>query len=53
MLEGAIIGSMDYADDGRPRINLNLGWLRLAGVAVRVANDPDRDKNRSGYVLDR
>lgn len=32
---------------------LNLGWMRMAGLGVRVQGDPDVDRNRSGVVFTR
>lgn len=51
--EGAIIGSVGWHDDGRPLITLNLGWLRLGGIALKVLDDPERDRHRGGVFLER
>lgn len=53
MLAGTIIGEMGYHADGRPQITLNLGWLRLANVAIRVLDDPEVDHHRGGVTLER
>lgn len=32
---------------------LNLGWCRLAGLSVRIEDDPKVDRHRDGLILDR
>lgn len=65
--DGIAIGGLDFADamirDGvagaeparvsSPRLTLNLGWLRLAGVGIRIEDDPTVDHHRDGVVLER
>jgi hypothetical protein len=52
-MDGAIIGSTSFHDDGRKLITLNLGWLRLANVAFRLEHDPSVENRRGGVVLER
>lgn len=49
-----IIGSIGYHDDGRPMLTLDLGWMRLAGVALTVLDDAHAgDRHRNGVTLAR
>lgn len=60
VFDGIAIGGLDLVveDDGvpdkqHPRVTLNLGWCRAAGVRVRVEGDPRVDHQRNGLVLER
>lgn len=53
MINGAIVGATQYDEDGAPLLTLNLGWLRLAGVRIRIEDDPIRDRHRGGVALER
>lgn len=32
---------------------LNLGWFRLAGLSIRVEDDPQSDRHQTGLTLER
>lgn len=52
--EGAVLYRrrfVGHVSDGV--LTINLGWARLAGLGVRVENDPAVDRFRSGVVLER
>jgi len=61
LFDGIAIGGLDLVgdgvgaqvSDGYPRLTLNAGWIRLAGLSFRVQDDPERDSHRDGLVLDR
>jgi len=46
--DGLPVGSYD---DGT--LTVNLGWCRLAGLSVRVEDDPQVDRHRDGVALER
>lgn len=52
-----IVGWLDTSamlDDGtNARLVLNLGWMKAAGLRIGVQGDPDVERPRSGYVLER
>lgn len=50
--DGMVIGEVEGRADGDYLV-LNLGWLRLAGIGLRVEADPRIDRQRDGIVLDR
>lgn len=47
------VGGYVLGDWDGETITLNLGWLRAAGVGLRVEADPRVDRKRNGLVLDR
>lgn len=55
----AIGGLMFVVDAGEepnisyPRLTLNLGWMRAAGLHVTIEGDPRVDRQRGGTVLER
>ena len=61
--EGMVIGMLTEEEQHQrddtgavimtPTIVLNLGWMKLAGVHVRILADPELDRHRNGVVLDR
>jgi len=61
MYDGIAIGGLDYdvADTesivatGKPRLTLNLGWIRAAGLRIKVLDDPAVERHRDGITLDR
>jgi hypothetical protein len=60
MYDGMVIGLQKDEEhnlpDGfkvEPVIVLDLGWCKMAGVHVRVLDDPEVDHHRDGKVLDR
>lgn len=58
LFDGVVLGALALArdevdDDGGALITLDLGWLKAAGVHVRVLGDPAVDRNRGGVVLER
>ncbi len=49
-----IIGAVDYHEDGLPMLTLDLGWLRLGGVAIKLLDDREGgDSHRNGVFLER
>lgn len=48
MFGGIPVGQFD---DGA--LSVNLGWCRLAGLSVRVEDDPQHDNHRGGVALSR
>lgn len=50
---GLSVDALEGDAPERPRLTLNLGWLRLAGVGITLENDPTVDRNRTGIVLER
>ena len=50
--DGIAIGGLDLVGTA-PRLTVNLGWCRLAGLSVTVQGDPDVDRKRGGVVLSR
>lgn len=54
---GLVIGGLDFVqvdhDADGPRVTLDLGWCRAAGVRVRVLPDYSVERPRSGVVLER
>lgn len=62
LFDGIAIGGLDVTGGptlhdplatDEPRLTLNLGWMRLAGLHVRLQDDPDVDHHRDGIVLER
>lgn len=61
--DGIVIGGLDFTDmDGtpddertsEPRLTLDLGWLRHAGLRIRLMSDRDAgDNQRGGVFLER
>lgn len=47
------VGEKAGAERAEPRLTLNLGWLRAAGLHVRIEGDPQVDRKRGGLVLER
>jgi hypothetical protein len=47
--DGMVVGKVT----DEPRIVLNLGWAKAAGVGVTVQGDPEVDKKRGGIILER
>lgn len=63
IFDGIAIGGLDFTNedaDGKgcegleiPRLTLNLGWMRAAGMRITIEGDPRVDRNRTGIVLER
>lgn len=53
LFDEAIIGRAELDPDGKPRLILNLGWLKAVGMGITLQNDPDVDTQRSGFVIQR
>lgn len=61
MHNGMVVGTVaeeERVQDGggwkvEPVITLNLGWMSMAGVHIRVLADPVVDRKRDGVLLDR
>lgn len=65
--DGIAIGALDFTDEevpagtpitapptvAVPRLTLNLGWMRAAGLHVTIEGDPRVDRQRGGTVLER
>lgn len=43
----------DAPEPQRDVLELNLGWLRAAGLGIRVLDDPTVDRHRGGVTLER
>lgn len=48
--DGIVIGGISQFGE-EPLITLNLGWMKAAGVHVKVLGDPDQERRR--VVLER
>lgn len=48
MFDGFPVGVLDAGV-----LTLNLGWCRLAGLSLRVEDDPSIDHHRDGVALER
>lgn len=53
LFDEAIIGRAELDPDGKPRLILNLGWLKAVGMGITLQNDPDVDTQRNGFVIQR
>lgn len=62
LFDGIAIGGLDLTEPPpgtpisvteSPRLTLNAGWIRLAGLRFRVQDDPSVDSHRDGLVLER
>lgn len=52
--DGVAIGGLSLdTDTPRPRLTLNLGWMRAADVGITIEGDPQVDRKRGGVVLKR
>lgn len=52
--DGMVVGRVTEKDaGGAPRLTLNLGWAKAAGLGVTVQGDPEVDRRRGGVVLER
>lgn len=43
----------DGGEGNQARLVLNLGWMKLAGVAITVQDDPEIEHHRSGIAFER
>lgn len=53
VIDHLVVGFVTGIAGGEPRITLNLGYCKAAGVRVVVQGDPEVDHKRGGVVLDR